>query len=197
MAAKTRMTFLPAILAVLAAALSLMACQVAFTGVAKQARAPEVGLAAAKKATKAAAPKNAAPKKTAAKKAASKKAAPKKAAPKKLTKTMVYDQIYAAHEPDVSNMTKSAAAKAESARKKLIKDVIERYVKMTADGLNQFGEAKIDDLVSLKVINKPAVKKGTKMKVAGRELVSKGKPATKKVSVRVLAALRTRLGLHG
>jgi len=110
---------------------------------------------------------------------------------------MVYDQIYAALEPDVSNMTTSAAAKAVTARKKLIKDVIERYVKMTADGLNQFGEAKIDDLLSLRVTNKPAVKKGTKMKVAGRELVSKGKPATKKVSVRVLAALKTRLGLHG
>ena len=137
------------------------------------------------------------PKKQHPKKQHPKRQHPKKTAPKKLTKTMVYDQIYAAHEPDVSNMTKSAAVKAVSARKKLIKDVIERYVKMTADGLNQFGEAKIDDLVSLKVTNKPAVKKGTKMKVAGREIVSKGKPATKKVSVRVLAALRTRLGLHG
>jgi len=113
-----------------------------------------------------------------------------KAAPKTFTMTGIFKQV-------AESTTGYGELKDKDAleRRKLVKEILNAYWDVVGDGLKADADVKLNGYLSLRVNKKPAVKKGTVVKVAGKEYKSKGKPAQTKLSVSPLKNLLVKVGI--
>eukprot|EP00930_Biecheleria_cincta_P063459 TRINITY_DN489_c0_g1_i6.p2 TRINITY_DN489_c0_g1~~TRINITY_DN489_c0_g1_i6.p2 ORF type:complete len:167 (+),score=51.20 TRINITY_DN489_c0_g1_i6:94-594(+) len=130
--------------------------------------ASQVAMAAAKKA--------AAAKKTPAAKAAD-------AGPKAMSKTARIEEVQA-----------KLKAAGEEIEKRTIKTILDHYFESVVGEIKAKNVADLHGYISVKKVTKPATKAGQKIMVAGREIVTKDKPAETKVTANLRKALKD-LGL--
>jgi len=118
------------------------------------------------------------------------KKATAKAAPKAFTMTGIMKQV-------AESTTGYGDLKDKDAmeRRKLVKEILTAYWDVVGDGLKADGSVKLNGYLGLSVSKTPAVKKGTKLTVAGKEYTSKGKPAQTKLSARPLKSLLVKVGI--